>query len=360
MKKEVKLLKRKALNSLILCIEHFNRPSNIGRNEAVLILLDHSFEMLLKASILHKGGKIREPRKKQTIGFDACVRKTLSDGSCSFLNEEQALTLQTNNGLRDSAQHYLIDISEQHLYMQAQAGLTLFKDIFKKVFNEDLNAKLPPRVLPLSTIPPTDLHSFFDSEVSSVKQLLKPSSRKKFEATAKLRGLVIMESSLQGEKSQPSQGELDKIANDIKTGKSWNEIFPGVASINLTAKGTGPSIDLRFTKNEGIPIHIVPEGTPEASVLAIKRVDELGFYNLGRDQVSEKVGLTGPKTSAFIDYLNIKSNSECFKEFVIGKTRHSRYSHKAVEIIKNAMKNASVEDVWKLHGAKYRSGSKVD
>jgi hypothetical protein len=74
-KREVRLLREKAIDSLILAIEHFNRPYDRGRASSVLILLDHSFEMLLKASILHRGGRIREPRAKQTVGFDACVRK---------------------------------------------------------------------------------------------------------------------------------------------------------------------------------------------------------------------------------------------------------------------------------------------
>src|SRR5438128_271680 len=133
MKKEVKILKIKAVDSLILSIEHFNRPYDRGRICSVLIFLDHSFEMLLKASILHKGGKIREKRARQTIGFDACVRKAFSDGRIKFISEEQTLTLQFVNSLRDAAQHHLLEISEQYLYIQAQAGLTLFRDIYKKV-----------------------------------------------------------------------------------------------------------------------------------------------------------------------------------------------------------------------------------
>lgn len=54
LKKETKLLKEKATSSLLLSIDHFNRPWDVGRLEAVLILLDHSFEMLLKASILNR------------------------------------------------------------------------------------------------------------------------------------------------------------------------------------------------------------------------------------------------------------------------------------------------------------------
>ena len=60
MKKEVKILRQKAINSLVLSIELFNRPSEMGRAHGVLIFLDHAFEMLFKAIILHRGGRIRD------------------------------------------------------------------------------------------------------------------------------------------------------------------------------------------------------------------------------------------------------------------------------------------------------------
>lgn len=56
MKKEVKHLYNKAVDSLVLSIELFNRPNDTARVHGVLIMMDHSFEMLLKASILQKGG----------------------------------------------------------------------------------------------------------------------------------------------------------------------------------------------------------------------------------------------------------------------------------------------------------------
>ena len=62
MKRETRVLFEKSLDSLVLSIEHFNRPWDRGREEVVLILLDRSFELLLKAVIIHRGGKIREPR----------------------------------------------------------------------------------------------------------------------------------------------------------------------------------------------------------------------------------------------------------------------------------------------------------
>src|SRR5579859_6730472 len=106
MKREVRPLLAKACDALVLSIEHFNRPFDRGRSQTVLILLDHAFEMLLKGAILHRGGKIREKPAKTTLGFDACLRKGLSDGDIKFLDANQVLTLQAINGLRDAAQHH--------------------------------------------------------------------------------------------------------------------------------------------------------------------------------------------------------------------------------------------------------------
>lgn len=353
MKKEVKLLQTKAIDSLVLSFELFNRPMDNGRTHGVLIFLDHAFEMLFKAVILHRGGKIRELRERQTIGLDACVRKGLSDAKVKFLTEHQALAVQMINSLRDAAQHHILDISEQHLYIQAQAGLSLFRDVFKLVFQEELQIYLPSRVLPLSTTPPTDLATLFDTETQEIKRLLSPGSRRRTEADARLRSLAIVESSMKGSKTQPSSGELRRITKQVSSGKAWNEIFPGVATITLTTTGYGPSIDLRISKT-GVPVQLVPEGTPGATVVAVKRVEELGFYNLGRDQLAEKVGLSGPKTTAVIRYLNLKKDPECYKQISIGQSKFDRYSQKTIGVIKKTLENESIEKIWKTHGIRWR------
>ncbi len=349
MKKEAKILLEKAVNSLILSVEHFNRPWDQGRVEAVLILLDHAFEMLLKAAILHRGGRIREAKAKQTIGFDKCVRLAMSDGNIKFLTQEQALLLQTINSLRDAAYHHFVDISEQHLYLQAQAGLTLFKDLMQAVFGKDLAIHLPDRVLPLSTTPPMDLAALFAHEVEEIKRLLLPGTRRRLEATAKARALAIMEGAIQGESIQPSQADLQKIHRGIREGRSWEQIFPGVASINLVAEGHGPSFDLRITKKEGVPVQIVPEGTPGAGVVAIKRVNELDYYSLSHKDLAAKLGLSGPKTSALIWHLAIQADLECFKEIMIGKSRFQRYSRKALEVLKRGIRQVNLDKIWELY-----------
>lgn len=346
MKKEAKYLFQKAIDSLTLSIEIFNRPNDCGRIHGVLIFMDHSFEMLLKASIIHKGAKIKGKGEKETIGFSASIRKSFSDNKIKFLSDTDVLTLQTINGLRDAAQHYILEMSEQYLYFQAQAGLTLFRDITKKVFNIDLKTHLPVRVLPLSTTPPMDIQAFFNMEVHEIKKLLAPKSRKKLEANERLRALAIMENAIQGNESQPSDTELKTLSKNLFKVSSWDQIFPSVSTLGLTQDGYGPSLDLRITKSEGVPVTFVPEGTPGAGVVAIKRVNELDFYNLGRDQIAKKLGLTGPKTTKAIKYFKIKEDTDCFTNLKIGKVTFDRYSQKAIETIKNGLKSKTIEEIW--------------
>lgn len=346
MKREARLLLEKGCDSVLLSIEFFNRPHDRGRVSSTLILLNHAFEMLLKAALVHRGGRIRETRANQTIGFDTCVRRGLTAGDLKFLTEEQALLLQSINGLRDAAQHDLLEISEGQLYVHAQAGVTLFRDLLKDVFGQDLADHLPERVLPISTSPPNNLTTLFDSEVSEIKKLLRPGRRRKIDAEARLRPLAILDAAIRGEKGQPSAGDLRRIEKELSSGKSWQDIFKGVSAIEITADPAGPGLSLRLSKKEGIPIQLVPEGTPDAAVVAVKRVDELGFYNLGAKELGDKVGLTMPKTVAVVDYLELRSDLEYYKEFKIGSQLHKRYSPKAIERIKSALQKESAEDIW--------------
>ena len=175
----------------------------------------------------------------------------LDDGKVKFIDSDQALTLQMVNALRDAAQHHLVEVSEPHLYMHAQAGVTLFRDLLKDVFGEDLLEEMPARILPVSTAPPTDLVALFEHDIEQIRRLLRPKSRRHTEAAARLRALSIMDGSIRGERFQPSEAEILRLVKEIRNGKGWKQIFPGVASVELSPDGAGPSIALRLTKKGG-------------------------------------------------------------------------------------------------------------
>jgi hypothetical protein len=348
MKKEAKLLKEKSLNSLVLSMEHFNRPWNVGRTDAVLMLLDHSFEMLLKAAILHRGGRIRNPGEKNTIGFDACVRRGLSTADVRFLKDEQALTLQAINGLRDAAQHHLLDISEGHLYLQAQSGITLYRDLLKTVFAESLSDILPDRVLPIATLAPVDPITLFTEEISEVARLLSPGKRRGAEATARLRALAIVDGAMQGEKLQPSEAALRRLGKEIGGGTTdLDSLFPGIAAVSFRTDGSGPSVNLRITKRDGVPVTLVPEGSADSSVVTVKRVSELDYYNLRFAKIVANLGITTNQTTAMIALLRIKEDEDMAKVFF----NTWCYSQKALKRLKGALQEKTAQQWWREYRA---------
>lgn len=358
MKREAKILLGKSLDSLVLSIDRYNCPWDKGRIEAFLIMLDHAFEMLLKASIIHRGGRIRKRREKLTIGFDACVREGLSGSISPFIREEQALTLQTINSLRDAVQHHYLDISEDHLYLHAQSGVTLFRDLLKTVFAVDLSERLPERVLPIATKVPTDLITLFEKEMEEVKKLLAPGKRRRVEALGRLRSLAIVENAVGGEKFQPDENDLRKLESRIRKGENSTTLFPSVSAITLVTEGQGPEVRIRLSKKEGIPVQLVPEGTPGASVVAIKRVNELGFYSLTATELSNKVGLTLNKTVAVIHFLNLKGQDKYHKEFQMGKSKFDRYSPEAISAIKQAVEKHGIAAIWGAYMERGKSKKK--
>lgn len=345
MKKEAKLLLNSGIDSLLLSIEHFNRPWDRGRVVSVLMHLNHSFEMLLKAVILHKGGKIREKRAKETIGFDHCVRKCLSDAQLKCLTNEQALTIQMINSLRDAASHYLLDIAEEQFYMHVQSGVTLFGDIMSKNLKFKLSDYLPERVLPISIKPPKDLFLLIDEKIAEIKSFLRKRKRSITKAKHKLRPLAIMENSIAGDSTQPSDGDLKRIIRRLETDEDWQSIFPGVSSLQLNVTGEGLNISLRIDKKKGIPIKLVKEG--EGLPVAIKRVNELDFYSLGASDLAKKLGLSINKTVAIIHHLDIQTNEEYFKPIRIGSSTFKRYSPKALDLLKNELPKININEIWK-------------
>ncbi|MDE0135286.1 MAG: hypothetical protein OXM54_10655, partial [Acidimicrobiaceae bacterium] len=318
-----------------------NHPPNSG-------LMDHAFEMLLKAAIIHKGGRIRERRAKQTIGFDACVRKGLSDGEIQFLSEEQALTLQTINALRDAAHHDLLEISEQQLYLHTQAGVTLFADLLESLFEESLSDHLPERVLPVTANPPQELSLLMESEIQQISSLLEPRKRRKVEARAQARGLAIMEGSVNGQRVQPSRGELDKVLEKIAAGKHWTEIFPGIAALRLDVSGGGIPFSLRIVKSEdAIPIRAVSASDePGAAIVALKRVNETDYYSLGLRDLADKTGVGMNKLLAVVRELDIQADLDYFKAIRIGSVTHKRYSPNALDLLKKQLPELDIEEIW--------------
>ena len=163
---------------------------------------------------------------------------------------------------------------------------------------------------------------------------------------------MILDGTIRGETSQPSDTDLQRLIKELRTGKAWRDVFRGVAAVEVTADGAGPSLSLRITKKAGISVQLVDEGKTDAHVVALKRVDEQGYYSLGATQLAKKLCLSMPKAVVVVDYLRLRDDRECYKEFKFGSTVHKRYSPKAVQRIEEALKEEPVEEIWAKRRAK--------
>ena len=350
MRKECRTLHAKAVDSLVLAVDHFNRAWDRGRTEAVLILLDRSFELLLKAIIVHRAGgsAIRDPGKEgMTLGFDACLRKCLSDATLKCLNEDDAVALQAMNTLRDAAQHYMVELAEEHLYVHAQSAVTLFGRLTKDIFGRALVGELPRRILPVCAKMPNGIEAMFDVEFADIKRLVAPGSRRRLDAKARLRSMAILQASLDGKKSQPSDGELDRIVRRINKGEGWRAIFPGVATLTIEPDGTGPGLSIRINRNKGEAVRLVQEGNADAAVVAVRRVNETDFYSLGLRDLAKKLNIGERRLLWFIQRERVQTNPEFFKVITIGKIPFKRYSKPCYEMLRNKLAEIDLDDLWK-------------
>jgi len=347
-KRDVAELKNRAINSLVLGIELFNRPRDQGRPEGVLIHLHHSFEMLLKAIIRDRTGTVHAKGGKYSYGLDKCLE--VAQNELKIISSDERSTLSILDAHRDTAVHYYQEVSEDLLYIQAQATVTLFDDLLNRTFDVSLGDLIPKRVLPVSTRPPKDLQVLIDSELSQIDGLLKPGSRKGIQATARLRSIMALATASRDEAERVSEVELCQAVSRRRKGEEWKVIFPEIAQLKLDTHGGGSPIFLRIKKDARLAVGIAKNGEPAIGTLIKQEVNIWDKYNLGRDDLAKKLKLTGPKTSALIIELKIQEDPDCFKVLRRKSTTFKGYSKKALDLLRHELKDGiDVHAVWKKH-----------
>jgi hypothetical protein len=80
--------------------------------------------------------------------------------------------------------------------------------------------------------------------------------------------------------------------------------------------------------------------------MAVRRVNELGFYSLSTRDLAKKTKLTIPKLLSLIRYLDLQASDEFFKEIKIGKSKFKRYTPRTLDALKKALQSVDMVDVW--------------
>jgi hypothetical protein len=345
-------LLRQAFDSLTLGVDQFNRSSEQGRRASVLIFLDHACELLLKAALLQRGADIRNQDSGYTFSFETCLNKATDDGQVKFLSEDERATLRVLNGLRDQGQHYLLDVSEQVLYTVTQGTLTLFADLTARLFGVPLGERLPRRVLPLSTDPPRNIQVVMDEEFSQLKKLMAKRGEGEVASEPKLRSLLAMDRALEGKDIHVPAGELQAARKAVRGSAVWDEVFKGIARLNMTTDGTGVGLALTVTKHDGIPVRVAAEGEEAVGTIAIRKVDDTSFYCFGLKAMAKRLSVESNRLLALIRHLGLQSDRSCFKEICLGKSKFKMYSNNALQRLREALLTVDLDEIWQKHRAR--------
>ncbi|MEU8999277.1 hypothetical protein AB0C95_31385 [Streptomyces caniferus] len=321
----------------------FNAVDEEGRTSSVLLSLQHSFEMLLKAALVHNNVPVFDKSLGRSIGFEKCLQLARQEPGVKITDAE-AGTLRAIDALCDDEQHSFNSVSEPILFVHARAGVTLFDDLLNRVFGERLADILPLRVLPISTDPPMGLDILIDQEFTQIQQLLQPGRRARNEARARIRTLLAIEGHASVE-SLVSEKDMDRVENGITEGKSRGAVFPALEQIFTEFSGEGPTLIVRFDK-KGPPVKFAGEGSDAA---AIREIDLQKTFHWSATDLAKKLSLSLPKSIALRQHLGVDMDPKCYYVFEMGSQKHPRLSDNAFKRMRDAMKRIDMDGVWEAH-----------
>lgn len=355
LRNEARELKRKAISSMRASMTAFNSPHDDGRVTAVLLHLQHSFEMLLKAALVQdRVPQVFDTETGRSIGFARCLHEARSTPRVR-LTDEEAGTLRAVDAMRDDEQHWFTLVDEGLLYLHARAAVTLFDDLLHRAFGERLADHLPLRVLPIGSEPPQDFQTLVDREYANIAALLKPHRRARAEAAARLRALLAMEAHVEPD-TWVSAKDVRRVLTGVRAGKSREQVFPRLSQVAAAVSGEGLTVEVRFVKKGGLPVQLVKADEP-VDAAAFRVVDLQKKFHRSATDLAAAVGLTAPRAAALRAHLGIDIDEDCRHVFDFGSQKPVRYSDNAYTRMRDALAgDLDMEAVWAAHGRNRRRG----
>lgn len=350
LKREAKTLKAKAIASLKRGLEAFNNHDDDGRPETVLLMLQHASEMLIKALLVQKGQSVFDKEKGTSIGIEKALNIAQSK---AWMSAAQAGAVRVIDAMRDQAQHWMIVVPEDTLYINARALITVLDEVLAEHFEDTLADNLPVRVLPLSTQALPDFLMLVNREYEQIRELLAPGRRARDEARGRITALLAMEAHV-SEEVAVSKRDLDRIEEAIKVGTEMEQVFPRLMTLATSVEGEGPTIRVRITKSADAPAFRYISGDDPEGAAAIREVDLQKKYHWSPSALANKLGLSLNKAKAVRDFLRIDEDPANVMVFEFGSQKHPRYSDNALRVLRDALTPELVEQAWrerpKRHG----------
>lgn len=343
LKREARTLKTKAIASLRRGLEAFNSYDDHGRPESVLLFLQHTCEMLIKALLVQKGQDVFDKKKGTSIGLEKGLNIAQSK---AWITSAQAGSVRAVDAMRDQAQHWMIVVPEDVLYINSRALITTIDELLQGHFDDTLADNLPLRVLPLSTKPIPDFDVLVNREYEQIRELLAPGRRARDEARGRISALLAMEAHA-SEAVSVSKRDLNRIEEAVRNNIPVARVFPRLMTLANDVAGEGPTIRIRIVKKEDAPpVRFVSGDDPQAAA-AIREVDLQRKYYMSPSQLADKVKLTTAKSKAVRDFLGIDADDANVMVFEFGSQKHPRYSDNALRAMKDAITPELVDQAWR-------------
>jgi hypothetical protein len=105
---------------LTLAVELFNRPSRTAREQSVLILTAHAFEMLLKAIIYQDRARLSDRGDTQNYSFVRCIN--ISNSELQAVTSDERVLLLAVKQDRDQAAHDVVHMGEDIFYLHVRSA----------------------------------------------------------------------------------------------------------------------------------------------------------------------------------------------------------------------------------------------
>ncbi len=345
LKRQATMFKAVSVESLTLSIELFNRPSALARDHAVIMMLAHSFEMLLKAVIFQKRGTVRDKGDNLSHSLNRCI--DICADSLEIIRPGERTLLLAIKQDRDCATHDVITMSEDLLWIHMRGGITTFERLLRDVFEEELTNLLPGRVIPVSATPPSDLGVLVEAELLDIKTLLEPGKRRTAEVAARLRPLLSLDGSATGRSDQPTEPEVAKAERHLRKGMDWRLVFPGLAQLSFEAPGPNEGaqeVVLRIGKDPAsLPVRRANPG--ETGALAYRGVSPFDEYGIKLSGFGEKLGVGVNEGYAIIRELKIKEDQRAYfiQRNASGNVVYQGLSARALELGRRALEDPNFD-----------------
>lgn len=336
-------------------IELFNRPSQVARDQSVMLLLAHSFEMLLKATILQQRGRIRDRGEQYTYRFGRCIN--IAHSELSVLDSADLPMLWAIKQDRNAAAHDTVTFSEDMLWLHVRSGVTIFAKVLSTAFKEALPAVIRSRAIPVSALPPTDARAAIKREMQDLAAMLKPGLRQGEDAKARIRPLLALDGAVTGREEAPTEVELDRAVTAFRQGKEWEEVFPGLATLEIAASpGAGAQeVSLRISKTgEGPAVRLAKPGE-ETGALLYRKSDPFDEYGITLSEFGAKLGVSQSDGYALTWYIKLKDDPAAYycRKTKAGNIQFQGLSARALDLARKEIAKSSFS--WSKVRAAYKN-----